>query len=253
MKIISLVENTSVRNDIKNEHGLSLYIEASGKKILFDMGQSDALIENAKRLGVDLSLVDIAILSHGHYDHGGGMSGFLEINKIATVYAQDGIYLPYFTGKKYIGITPELEGSDRIQLIKGDFLIGDGLRLVTLPLPPEESGGLTVRQGDRSLPDGFDHEQYLMIEEKERKILISGCSHKGVISISEYFKPDVMIGGFHFMKMPLDESLSKKAKRLDALDCEFYTCHCTGIEQYQFIKKYIKRIVYLSCGSQMEL
>ena len=77
MRIISLVENTSVNDAIKAEHGLSLYIESKNYKILFDMGQTDLFLKNAKRLGVDLSQVDIAILSHGHYDHGGGLEEFL--------------------------------------------------------------------------------------------------------------------------------------------------------------------------------
>ena len=73
MKIIALVENTSKRPEIGCEHGLSLYIEAAGQKILFDMGQSALFAENAAVLGADLAAVSLCVLSHGHYDHGGGL------------------------------------------------------------------------------------------------------------------------------------------------------------------------------------
>ncbi|MBR5633360.1 MAG: MBL fold metallo-hydrolase, partial [Clostridia bacterium] len=80
MKIVCLAENTTSRDDVGAEHGLSLYVEAAGKKILFDMGQTDLFMKNAEKLGVDLSKVDVAVLSHGHYDHGGGLSAFLKVN-----------------------------------------------------------------------------------------------------------------------------------------------------------------------------
>ena len=74
------MENTTTREDLACEHGLSLYIEANGKRILFDTGASAAFADNAEKLGIDLNQVDLCILSHGHYDHGGGIKRFLEVN-----------------------------------------------------------------------------------------------------------------------------------------------------------------------------
>ena len=73
MKLCTLLENTACRNDLTAEHGLSLYMETGNHKILFDMGQSDAFAANAHKLHIDLTQVDTAILSHGHYDHSGGL------------------------------------------------------------------------------------------------------------------------------------------------------------------------------------
>jgi metal-dependent hydrolase (beta-lactamase superfamily II) len=82
MKLVTLMENSSCREDLCCEHGLSLYLETLGKKILFDAGQSAAFAENAAVLKVDLEAVDFAVLSHGHYDHSGGLERFLQINRI---------------------------------------------------------------------------------------------------------------------------------------------------------------------------
>ena len=89
MKISVLVENSVCKpyaNNVKPEHGLSLFIEFDDKKILFDTGQSDLFIQNAVKMGIDLSQVDYLIISHGHFDHGGGLKFFLEINKKAQIF-----------------------------------------------------------------------------------------------------------------------------------------------------------------------
>ncbi|NCA67648.1 MAG: MBL fold metallo-hydrolase, partial [Clostridia bacterium] len=77
MKITTLCENTSISPEFKCEHGLSFYVETKKHKLLFDTGESGIFAENAAKLGIDLSEVDIAVISHGHYDHGGGLPAFL--------------------------------------------------------------------------------------------------------------------------------------------------------------------------------
>ena len=115
MKITVLLENTTARADMKTEHGLSLYIETEKHKILFDMGQTEIFAENAKKLGIDLSQVDVAVLSHGHYDHGGGLAKFLDINNRATVYIHTEAFLPHYNGKhRYIGLETSLSAHPRI-------------------------------------------------------------------------------------------------------------------------------------------
>jgi len=80
MIIKTLVENTAVSKEYECEHGLSLYIETNKHKILFDLGKSDLFLKNAKRLNVDITEVDLVVISHGHYDHGGGLGAFLKTN-----------------------------------------------------------------------------------------------------------------------------------------------------------------------------
>ena len=86
MIIKVLAENNAVSDEFDTEHGLSLYIETGGKKILFDTGETDVFVKNARRLGVDLADVDMAVVSHGHCDHGGGLNTFYKENAKAPVY-----------------------------------------------------------------------------------------------------------------------------------------------------------------------
>ena len=86
MIITTLVENLSVSNEYTNKHGLSFHIKTKNHNILFDLGPDNSFLENAKKLNIDISDVDIAIISHGHSDHGGGLESFLKNNNKAKVY-----------------------------------------------------------------------------------------------------------------------------------------------------------------------
>lgn len=258
MKIVSLIENTTQRPDMLTEHGLSLYMETEHHKILFDMGLSDCFAQNAEALGIDLSQVDMAILSHGHHDHGGGLKKFLQINQQAPVYLHKEAFQPYYNATEtYIGLDPELQDCPRLIFTEDSWQLDSGLLLISCNQLKRKYKfshfGLTRLQGSEYIPDDFRHEQYLLIEEAGKKILISGCSHKGILNIVEWFSPDVLVGGFHFFKMELGKELADTAKLLNTKNVDFYTCHCTGTEQYAFIKKHIKRLNYLSSGETLIL
>lgn len=258
MKITSLVENTTADPRLGKEHGLSLYIEAAGKTLLFDMGQSGLFAQNARTLGLDLDKVDLAVLSHGHYDHGGGLTHFLELNKTAPVYLSRYAFQPHYHGaERYIGLDPALQGCDRLHFVADQQTIAPGLTLYSCNDCTKQwdlgSFGLTMVQEGALLPEDFRHEQYLLIEEEGKRVLISGCSHKGVLDIAQWFQPDVLVGGFHFSGLPLDDILAGYARQLDGMDTEFYTCHCTGCAQYEFMRPYMHRLHYLSTGQSVVL
>ena len=256
MTITVLTENTACRESLTCEHGLSLYIEACGKRILFDAGQSAAFADNAEKLGIDLSTVDFAVLSHGHYDHGGGLKRFLEINETAPVYLrQDAFGCHRNAEGRYIGLSQELKSSPRL-IFTGDSLeIAPGITLFScngLPRPfGTDSAGLTLE----GKPDLFLHEQYLLIEEEGRRILISGCSHKGILNIVSWFRPDVLVGGFHFMKIPPESpSLDSAAEKLLEFPTVYHTGHCTGAAQFARLKaKMGRRLHGISTGSTFVL
>ena len=262
MKITVLAENTPFSDEFNTEHGLSLYIETEKHKILFDTGQTELFAENAEKLGIDLRDVDFAVISHGHYDHSGGLKKFLELNTSAPVYLSSHAFEPHYSGlEKYIGMDTSLEKNERLIFTDNFLKIDDDLMLFSCndkeKLFPLDSAGWYMKSGDELSPDNFIHEQYLMITENGRNILISGCSHKGILNIAHWFSPDVLIGGFHFMKLDVDttdcEKLESSAKILENTGIDFYTCHCTGTAQYEFLKKHINKLHYISCGQEITI
>lgn len=255
MKLIALMENTACREELRAEHGLSLYLETGGQKILFDAGQSAAFAENANCLGVDLKTVDFAILSHGHYDHSGGLGRFLEINEDAPVYVSKWAFAPHWGSEnRYIGVDPALESSGRIRYVEEATTLAEGITLYRMETAPMDTAGLLMEENGMRKPDDFRHEQYLLVEEAGKRILISGCSHKGILNIMDAFRPDVLVGGFHFMKMEDENFLQAAAWKLMAYDTTYYTGHCTGLTQYDFLKTRMgDRLHYLSAGTVLEI
>lgn len=223
------------------EHGLSLYIETGGRRILFDMGKTDAFTENAEKLGIDLASVDTAILSHGHNDHGGGMETFLRCNTCAPLYATPRAFEPHYNRfGSYIGLDAALQTSPRLVFTEEECSLGENLTLYSCNsrLRPfgTDTGGLQVEEQRLLLPEDFRHEQYLLIEEAGRRFCISGCSHRGVVNIAERFRPDVLIGGFHFQKLADLDKLEQAAQALLGFPTVYYTGHCTGQRQFDFLK-----------------
>lgn len=255
MKIVTLMENTSCREDLCFEHGLSLYLETGNHKILFDAGQSGAFADNAEKLGVDLEQVDLAVLSHGHYDHSGGLCKFLEINPQAPVYVSRWAFEPHYeTDGRYVGVDLSLQDSSQICYVAEQTALTEGITLYRLEKGPMDTAGLLVEEAGIRKPDDFRHEQYLLVEEGEKKILISGCSHKGILNIVDAFRPDILIGGFHFMKITEEEKLQQAAWDLLQYDTVYYTGHCTGQKQYDYLKTIMgEKLHYLSAGTVLEL
>jgi len=258
MKITALTENTSCDPRFGCEHGLSLYIETQKHNVLFDTGQSSLFAENAEKLEIDLNRVDLCVLSHGHYDHGGGLRRFLELNDHAPVYLNRRAFEPHYNGtEKYIGLDTALRNSDRLIFTDDEAVIGDGLTLCTRNdrerTYPSSGAGLNAVIGGEMIPDDFRHEQYLLIEEENRRVLISGCSHKGILNIAGWFQPDVLIGGFHLSKVTDENALAEIAAHLNAYPTAYYTCHCTGTEQFNIMQAHMPHLYYLSAGQTIEM
>lgn len=263
MKIVTLTENITHNEHLVAEHGLSLYIETEKHIILFDMGQTDVFSKNAEKLDIDLKNVDIAFLSHGHYDHGGGLEKFLRINDHAKIYVNENAFGDYYNGtEKYIGLDKSLKENPRVVKTGDFFTVDEGLSLFSCNTQKKtestNSFALNMKLDGVYMPDDFQHEQYLLITENNKEVLISGCSHKGIVNIVDWFNPHVLIGGFHLSK--LDPETSDK-NRLDEIAASllkhniiYYTCHCTGVEQYNYLKTKMRdSIDYLSTGSVIEL
>lgn len=257
MRVTVLAENTACREDVRSQHGLSLYVEVNGCRILFDMGQDDTFARNAQVLGINLSKVDFAIISHGHYDHGGGLAEFLTRNQTAPVYIHANAFGSYYNGtEKYIGLDLSFKDHPRLIFTGPVTELPGGMKLFDC----NDLGwgfnhwGLHCKNGEVFAPDGFLHEQYLQIQEGEKRFLISGCSHKGIVNIARHFQPDVLIGGFHLNKLEDEASLHAIAETLLYAPSVYYTGHCTGSRQYACMKQYMgDRLHSLSTGKVIEV
>jgi 7,8-dihydropterin-6-yl-methyl-4-(beta-D-ribofuranosyl)aminobenzene 5'-phosphate synthase len=274
MRITALLENTTTRADVAIEHGLSLYIEAGGKTILFDMGQSELFAKNAERLGCDLRAVDFAILSHGHYDHGGGLPAFLAINDCAPVYLSRYAFGEQHNANgKYIGLDQLLAQNLRLRFTDGVTSVAPGFTLFDCNDRPRRGTlgtfGLTRREGDRLVPDDFRHEQSLVFETQRGLVVFNSCSHSGIVNIVRGVqkmlpgkKVYAVVGGFHMFGKGTpngmncsEEYVYKVADELKRLGVEeVYTGHCTGLPALALLKERFGAGCYgLTTGMAFEL
>ena len=151
--------------------------------------------------------------------------------------------------------------SERLVFTEGTNAIGEGMTLTDCRDAEKQyelgSFGLKMKENGVFLPDDFRHEMYLLIRDGERRIIVSGCSHKGALNVKTWFAPDVLIGGFHLMKLdPEKEATRLKFTAMELLRQEtvYYTGHCTGEEQYAALKTHLgERLHRLSTGAVFEI
>lgn len=272
MKLITLMENTPGKTDCICEHGLSIYIETQNHKILLDTGATDGFLKNARQLGIDLSQVDILILSHGHYDHAGGILEFVKWNPHAKIYmrpeAVKAYYHLYEEGAKYIGIQQAIAELPQVVFTGERELIDEGISVFSdvtgRRLWPKGNLHLKCLEEGQYVQDTFQHEQYLVLHREQEKILISGCAHNGILNILDKYReiydslPDKVITGFHMKKKTSltaeEKSLvirtGEELKRME--NTVFYSGHCTGEEAFGVLKELLgERLIPLHSGEQI--
>ena len=277
MRIINLVENEAGDSGCEAAHGLSFYIETQTHRFLFDTSPSDLVIHNAEKLGVDLKTVDTVILSHGHYDHSGGILPFVELNSRAKIYMQHNAGGEYYAfdgedkGFRYIGIDKKILSMPQVQLLKGDTKIDDELQLFTVdnrvyPLPSTNKRLRDFCDGEY-IQDEFHHEQNLLLTAEGKKILFCGCAHNGILNVMETLErkfrkemlPDLVIGGFHLMKRTEfsqadTAEVSEIANRLKSYKAHFATCHCTGLPVFNQMKEIMgDQLSYVRSGDELNI
>jgi len=278
MKITILIENDGPAR-YETEHGLAIHISYNKKHYLLDTGATDAFVQNAKLLGVDLAAVDKAVLSHGHYDHSGGYEAFFQKNKKAKVYlreeAKELCYGKVGFFKKYVGIPEGLINTypHRFEFISGDSKLDEGVWLIghkTGDLEERGKKGKMYRQTDNGLePDDFAHEHSLVFETEKGLVIFNSCSHAGIENIVNEVKdkfPAVEVyavfGGFHLMGVRGTKSLgySKLEVRSLAETLNYqnvqhiYTGHCTGIPAYKILRDVLgEKLHPLETGTVIEI
>ena len=249
MRITVLIENSAPEGLIP-EHGLSFCLEYRGGRYLLDAGESGAFLLNAQRLGVDLSRVEAAALSHGHYDHGDGFTAFFRVNRTAQIHARPAVREDDVLDGEHVGLNPGLfrRHAHRFDLDDGPRELAEGLHLI---------------------PDAVPHEQSLAAETAEGLVVLNSCCHAGVDHILADLRARfpgrpirAVLGGFHLMGSggaatlgPSPEEVRALARRLrDELDVgEVCTGHCTGGPGFALLAEELgERLRPLTTGAVFE-
>ena len=282
MKVQVLIDNISSFTEgerprkLFGEWGLSVYVEFEGKRYLLDTGASHLFAKNAGVMGVDLSKVDIGILSHAHYDHANGMARFFALNKTAPFYVRKGVaencyhahkLFGRLTYHEYIGIHKGWlkRFADRIRYAEGDMQIAPNVYLVPHKTPGLEAIGerahLSVKENGKYRYDSFDHEQSLVFDTPKGLFVMNSCSHGGADNIVKEIEATfsdkniyAILGGFHLFRYK-DEVVRAFAERLRELDVQkIYTGHCTGNRAFEILHEVLgDRAEQMRCGMTIEL
>lgn len=279
MDITVLIENLGP-DTLAREHGLALHISHTGHSILLDTGSSGAFADNAKALGIDLSAVELAVLSHGHYDHADGLRAFFTANDHTPVLVRRGALGAYYsvrggTQPRFVGIHRDIcrDYVCRLVEVDGLYQLTQGAWLVENPAPEtscERTQRLYKKLGeDRFIEDDFSHEHSLVLEGERGLVIINSCCHAGAANIAAHIAktfPDkpitALLGGFHMMGATGTDSINCKPEYVKSVADTFkelnidriYTGHCTGMPAFELLKQELgERLVYMKMGDHIAL
>ncbi|WP_263769134.1 MBL fold metallo-hydrolase [Propionivibrio soli] len=254
---ISLVVDNEANPGLMAEHGFAAWAAIGDDRLLFDTSQTAALAHNASQLGIDLSCADLLVLSHGHYDHTGGLPTFLESNEHATVCFGRGATQRRFSchpdqPPRSIGmddtvssLIQNLASSRRKEITDWCYLYPHVGATGPVPrtTPFEDTGGPFFLDAGKRQVDLIDDDLSLWFETDAGLVILCGCSHAGVINTVQYVR-DVsgvervhgIIGGFHLLQAS-EERLRETIGFLDRCRPDFLIpCHCTGEQVVERLK-----------------
>jgi 7,8-dihydropterin-6-yl-methyl-4-(beta-D-ribofuranosyl)aminobenzene 5'-phosphate synthase len=274
-RITTLSENTAGMDGFWGEWGLSVLVESDEATVLFDTGQSTSTVHNARLLGVDLSQVDKIVLSHGHFDHTGGLKDVLsEMGKEVEVIAHPDIWQAKYavseSGEaRYIGIPfsrQELESlGARFKLTPDPVAISPSI--VTSGEVPmvtdyeEIEPFLVVKENGEFKPDIFRDDQALIIKSQAGLVVVLGCAHRGIINtlyhaqkVSGVKKIDTVLGGCHLMNSGPERIWRTIADLKELGVGRLGVCHCTGMAASVIMaQEFGERFLFNNAGTVLEL
>ena len=250
MKIHILTDDRTRKRGFLAEHGLSLFIEHENADILFDTGQSDVYRRNAALIGIDLNKTDCIVLSHGHYDHCGGLIYFPKTDRFPKIYVHEAAFEkryalnPNGTTDHEIGIPwpcGEYEDiKDNLVFTKKNVQIAPGIHLCgEIPSTAAFEGvpsGFYCGDGANKSLDMMKDEQELVCDDDKGLFVFLGCGHPGVVNCLHYAaklfpgkKIYALAAGMHLDNVSLLR-LQMTIQHIIDLDIQkIIPLHCTGI------------------------
>lgn len=265
IKATVLIDNTAPEA-LLCEWGLSIYIEYRGSRILLDTGKSAGFAENAHRLGIDIGVAELGVLSHAHYDHADGMDEFFAQNTAARFYLREGTGENCYSGegeeRHYIGIKRGILETyrDRIAFCKGLYRLRDGVWLLGHTRDMNAAGRnahmYLLNDGEWSV-DCFAHEQSLVFETEKGLVVFNSCCHGGADIVIEEAREALgrevyaLIGGLHLFRSD-DDYILKMAERLRKTGVKrIITGHCTGERGLELLKSELFDAVETMCSGYL--
>ncbi|HPA17828.1 MAG TPA: MBL fold metallo-hydrolase [Verrucomicrobiae bacterium] len=243
-----LVENSVHGRGLMAEHGLAFHVQAGAQGLLFDTGQSGLVARNAAVLGVDLAGVRAMALSHGHYDHTGGLRAVWEIAPDARLYAHPAAVAPRYSRSpdgttRAVGIDrPGIEAiqahAPRIvdtlsttEVLPGIFVTGEIPRVTEF----EDVGGPFVLDVAGARPDPIIDDQAMFFDTSDGVVVLLGCAHAGVVNTLRRVRDmtggrpfHAVFGGMHLL-VASPERVARTVQELRALGVRrLGPAHCTG-------------------------
>ncbi len=272
VKVTILCDNLAGPLSFKGEHGLAVLVEVEGKSFLWDCGQSDVAVHNAKLLGIDLRNLEGIGISHGHFDHAGGLMEILSASGPKKLFMHPKALEPKFfmagNIKRFIGIPFQVDAiesacsgvelaSEAQEVMPGVYLTGE------VPRVTEFEGfeaNLFCQTDGEVQPDPFIDDQSLVIDTPDGAVVLTGCAHSGLVNVLKHAlessgRIKAVVGGTHLGLGASPERISATLDFLEeVLPERIVPCHCTGLNAtIQLLERFKDRVIPGQAGMALTL